>query len=94
MLVIYDLLDDLHWMRFRMIPLFISWLQYPLYTVMVFDEWGNGLPGAFFVISSTKEKGLELVLGALRSKLRAVNPDWEPAAIIVDNSQAELNVLG
>jgi hypothetical protein len=69
-------------------------MQYPLYTIMVFDEWGNGVLVAFFVISTGKKKALRVVLIALKRKLLSVNKDWEPAAIIVDNSQAKLNVLG
>ena len=30
-------------------------LQYPLYTVMVFDDWRNGILVAFFVILRTHE---------------------------------------
>jgi hypothetical protein len=69
-----------------------SW-QYPLYTVMVFDEWRNGIPVAYFIISSSIEKALKLMLQALKDKAVSINADWEPSSIIVDNAQAELNVL-
>jgi hypothetical protein len=68
-------------------------LQYPLYTLMVFDEWRNGIPVAFFVISSAKEKDLFPVLWSLREKVHKVCPSWEPSAFIVNNAQAEINVL-
>lgn len=68
-------------------------MQYPLYTVMVFDEWRNGIPVAYFIISSSTENALKPVLQALKETALAVKPDWEPSSVIVDNAQAELNVL-
>jgi hypothetical protein len=67
--------------------------QYSLYTLMAFDEWRNGIPVAFFVISSVKEKDLLPVLECLRAKLHTVDSTWEPTAFIVDNAQAEINAL-
>lgn len=60
---------------------------------MVYDEWRNGIPVAYFIISSSRQKDLEPVLTALRTKLRWKNPTWEPSSIILDNSQAEINAL-
>ena len=69
-----------------------SW-QYLVYTVMVFDEWRNGIPVAYFIISSSTENALKPVLQALKDKAISMNADWEPSSIIVDNAQAELNIL-
>ncbi len=33
--------------------MFSMFLQYPLYTMMVFNEWQNGIPIAFIVIGKT-----------------------------------------
>jgi hypothetical protein len=37
-------------------------LQYPLYTLMVFDEWQNGISIAFIVIGKSQKIDLDLVL--------------------------------
>lgn len=70
----------------------MTYLQYPLYTIMVFDEWRNGIPVAWFITSSSKED-LTPVLAALKDKIVAAMPDWKPSSIIVDNAQAEINAL-
>ncbi len=67
--------------------------QYPLYTIMVFDEWRNGIPVAFFIISRSREQDLYPVLRALDRRLRTIATNWRPSAIIVDNAQAEINTL-
>lgn len=68
-------------------------VQYPLYTAMVFDEWRNGIPVAFFVISQCREKDLLFVLQELQKCVQEIDMTWNPASIIVDNAQAEINVL-
>ena len=60
---------------------------------MVFDEWRNGIPVAFFVISRTREQDLIPVLQALHNKVADYIPNWCPSSIIVDNAQAEINTL-
>ena len=67
--------------------------QYPLYTVMVFDDWRNGITVAFFAISQTREQDLIPVLQALHNKVARNNATWSPSSIIVDNAQAEINTL-
>ena len=67
--------------------------QYPLYTVMVFDDWRNGIPVAFFAISRSHEQDLVPVLQALHNRVASRDPTWCPSSIIVDNAQAELNTL-
>ncbi len=65
-------------------------LQYPLYNMIMFDEWQNGIPIAFIVIGKTRECDLEHVLKALSQQM----PNgWMPSVIIVDNEQVEINIL-
>ena len=68
-------------------------LQYPLYTVMVFDEWENGIPVAFIIVGKSKEKDVLPWLDKLNARCRASQPDWHPGSVIVDNAQAELNAI-
>jgi hypothetical protein len=37
-------------------------LQYPLYTLVVFHEWQNGISIAFIIIGKSQENDLDLVL--------------------------------
>jgi len=68
-------------------------MQYPLYTLMVFDKWRNGVPVAFIVTQRSKESDISPWLGALRVKLVSKMPQWRPNAFIVDDAQAEINAL-
>jgi MULE transposase domain len=61
---------------------------------MVFHEWRNGIPVGFFIISRTREKDLQTVLQELKNTVQSEAPGWAPSSIIVDNAQAEINVLG
>jgi hypothetical protein len=49
--------------------MFSMFLQYPLYTMMVFDEWQNGIPIAFIVIGKTWECDLDPVLKTLSQQM-------------------------
>jgi hypothetical protein len=60
---------------------------------MVFDDWRNGIPVAFFAISRTREQDLIPVLQALHNRVAKNKPNWSPSSIIVDNAQAEINTL-
>ena len=68
-------------------------LQFPLYTLMVFDDWLNGVPVAYIVTSSSKQPDLEPWMRALAKKLASRQPDWAPNAFITDCAQAEINGL-
>jgi hypothetical protein len=43
--------------------------QYPLYTVMVFDEWQNGIPVAFIITSKCAKEDILLWLTKLRDRV-------------------------
>ena len=68
-------------------------LQYPLYTFMVFDEWENGISIVFVIVGKSKEKDIMSWLKKLNVRCCAVQPDWQPGSLIVDNVQAELNAI-
>ena len=68
-------------------------LQCPLYTVMVFDEWENGILIAFVIVGKSKKKDILPWLKKLNARCCAIQPDWQPGSLIVDNVQAELNVI-
>lgn len=68
-------------------------LQFPLYTLMVFDDWFNGVPVAYIITSSSKQPDLEPWMNALGTKLASVQPGWAPNAFITDCAQAEIGGL-
>jgi hypothetical protein len=68
-------------------------LQFPLYTLMVFDDWLNGVPVAYIVTSSSKQPDLEPWMNALANKLVSRQSDWAPNAFITDCAQAEIGGL-
>ncbi len=70
--------------------MFFMFLQYPLYTMMVFDEWKNGISIAFIVIGKIRKCDLDLILRALSQQMPS---GWMPSAIIMDNAQAKINLL-
>jgi hypothetical protein len=53
---------------------------------MVFDEWQNGIPIAYFITSSSKEKHLQPILETLTLKAACINPEWKPSTVIVENA--------
>lgn len=68
-------------------------MQYPLYTIMVFDDWYNGIPVAYIITSKCAEGDILPWMTKLRDRVIAFKSDWRPNAIIVDCAQAELNCI-
>jgi hypothetical protein len=66
----------------------LCFLQYPLYTLMVFDEWQNGISVAYIVIGKNQESDLDPVLRALWKHMPR---NYMFNVIFVNNIQA--NVL-
>ena len=60
---------------------------------MVFDDWRNGIPVVFFIISRSREQDLYHALQTLHCRLQTIVDNWNPSAIIIDNAQAEINTL-
>jgi hypothetical protein len=60
---------------------------------MVFDDWQNGCPIVFIIISRSKQTDLALWMKALRDRMLSAQPDWLPNAFIVDDAQAEINTI-
>jgi len=68
-------------------------LQFPLYTMMVFDEWYNGVPMAYIITSSYKQHDLTPWMDALNNNLLVFQSNWHPNAFIVDDAKAKINSL-
>jgi hypothetical protein len=68
-------------------------VQFPLYTIMVFDEYHNGIPVAFIITSKTGQADLVPWLKALNSAMTSKQPNWCPCAFIVDCAPGEINSI-
>ena len=73
--------------------LIVFFSQFPLYTLMVFDEWHNGIPIAFILTSRCTEADLTPWMAALNERMTVENPEWRPSAFIVDCAQGEINAI-
>jgi hypothetical protein len=61
---------------------------------MVFDEWQNGLPIAFIIISKCVEEDILPWLTRLHDRVLQHKPNWFSHAVVVDCAKAELNYIG
>jgi hypothetical protein len=55
-------------------------LQYPLYTLMVFYEWKNGILVTFIIIGKSQESDLDPILWPLSKRMPS---NWMPNVILV-----------
>jgi len=67
--------------------------QFPLYTLMVFDEWHNGVPVAFVLTSRCAQLDLTPWMKALNERMTKEEPDRKPSTFIVDCAQGEINTI-
>jgi hypothetical protein len=77
----------------NMFPNFTYFTQYPLYIVMVFDEWQNGIPVAFIITSKCTKEDILHWLTSLCNRMVKHREDWYSNALIVDCAKAELNCI-
>lgn len=67
--------------------------QFPLYTLMVFDDWRNGIPVGFVLTSRCGQEHLTPWMRALDDRMKTTLPGWQPCAFIVDCAQGEINSI-
>jgi hypothetical protein len=49
--------------------------QFPLFTMMVFDEWQNGVPVAFVITARQKQSDLAPWMQKVKDRMLATKPD-------------------
>lgn len=64
-----------------------------MFTMMVFDNWRNGVPVAFVITARSKQSDLIPWMRALRDKLIGIKADWAPSAFVLDDADNEINSL-
>ena len=67
--------------------------QFLLYTLMVFDEWHNGVAVAFILTSRCAQPNLTPWMKALDERMTKEEPDWKTSNFIVDCAQGEINAI-
>ncbi|KAG0593276.1 hypothetical protein KC19_1G317700 [Ceratodon purpureus] len=67
--------------------------KYPLYSLLVFDHWRNGIPVAWVLSSRSSEEDLVMWLEPLRRNLEGTRLDFLPSCFIVDDAVEQRNAL-
>jgi hypothetical protein len=67
--------------------------QFPLFTMMVFDEWQNGVPVAFVITARQKQSDLAPWMQKVKEKMQVAKAEWRPNAFVLDDADNEINSL-
>ena len=68
-------------------------VQFQLFTALVFDEYYNGLPGAFALCSRATAEDIASWMKAIAAKCSALQSSWSPSSFIVDDCDAEIKAI-
>jgi len=68
-------------------------MKMPLYTGLVIDEFGNGVPAFMVLCQSVNQEDIGKWLAALLQHVRQHHPDWMCSCIMVDDAIAEINAI-
>ena len=68
-------------------------LQFALFTVLMIDDFKNGLHVATMITEREDAETLAPALKALGVAVQTIKPDWEPACFLVDDDTAEHNAI-
>jgi hypothetical protein len=52
--------------------------------MMVFDQWHNGIPIAYYITSRCRQEDLTPWMHFLNESIHNIHPSWHPNAFIVD----------
>lgn len=68
-------------------------LKMPLYTGIVMDNFGNGVPGFMTLCQGTSQPDISQWLTALLQRVRKEDPEWMCSCVMVDDAIAEINAI-
>eukprot|EP01018_Ginkgo_biloba_P015399 Gb_14889 [translate_table: standard] len=71
----------------------INKLKYPLFTLIVFDTYQNGVPISWIISSSSSANDIQNWMEKLQSRIREVDPTWRSSAFMVDDVAAKINAI-
>ena len=68
-------------------------LQFALFTVLMIDDFKNGLPLGTLITEKEDAETLAPALTALGVAVQTIKPDWKPVCFLVDDDTAEHNAI-
>eukprot|EP00878_Enallax_costatus_P030591 GHUV01033332.1.p1 GENE.GHUV01033332.1~~GHUV01033332.1.p1 ORF type:complete len:100 (-),score=13.81 GHUV01033332.1:284-583(-) len=68
-------------------------MQFPFLSMLVMDDWLQGVPGAWAMLSNEQEPTLMTFFDAVKGRVESLKPDWRPSCFIIDDCQAFANAL-
>lgn len=71
------------------LPLSIA-VQYPIYSLLVFDSNNNAIPVAWILTSNFAMGEIHRWMGALYDRVRSKDPTWKLGGFIVDDPSADV----
>ena len=69
------------------------WMQYQLYTLLIFDKQQSGVPIAWVVSSRNRSSDISLWLSKLMDRGRQLKLEWTVNAFMTDDALAEINAI-
>ena len=60
---------------------------------MVFDSFSNDIHVTWIITRNVKASDMTIWLNAINKKMKRLDSGWKPNAFIVDNVDAEINVI-
>ena len=69
------------------------WMQYQLYTLLIFDKQQSGVPIAWVVSSRNRSTDISLWLSKLMDRGRQLKLEWTVNAFMTDDALAEINAI-
>eukprot|EP00878_Enallax_costatus_P032652 GHUV01035902.1.p1 GENE.GHUV01035902.1~~GHUV01035902.1.p1 ORF type:complete len:322 (+),score=84.79 GHUV01035902.1:472-1437(+) len=67
--------------------------MFPFLSMLVMDDWLQGVPGAWAMLSNEQEPTLMTFFDAVKGRVESLKPDWRPSCFIIDDCQAFANAL-
>jgi MULE transposase domain len=67
--------------------------KFPLYTGLVVDQNGTGLPIFHVLVHSSSQASLATWMDNFQRHMESKQPGWRPSCFIVDDAQAEINAI-
>jgi hypothetical protein len=64
-----------------------------LFTLLVMDDFGNGVPVAWMLTSDELAVTIGLALTKVKEAMEADFPGWEPSAFVVDDADGEIKAV-
>lgn len=68
-------------------------MKFSLYTALVMDEWGNGMPIFEVLCESTTQADIAEWMLAFQQHMQTAHTAWRPSCFMADDAQGEINAM-